>query len=241
MKLKIAALTASLGILFSGGTASAASWGTIASPTAASWGTIASPTAAHLSSSPVIYVENDSSVVPAADLEAAIPAFQTAISRDFAPVWGTDATFTTDPAAAATADMVIQLDDYPDCTGCAGYHWLDGNRPISYIGTAFPDDSWQLTFTHEAEEMLADPWVNRFAFFRNRFYLVEVADPIESGACAYKVDGVDISDFITPAWYGAVRGKKVDFTRCIKRPGQIARHGYVSWKNPDGTWGQAFA
>jgi hypothetical protein len=180
--------------------------------------------------------------VPQADVVAALPSFQTAISRDFARVWGTDATLTTDPAFAVTADMEIIVDDNaPDC-GCLGYHDVVGKRPVSYIyaetGAKY-NESWQLTFTHETFEMLVDPWVNRFANWNGRTWLVEVADQVESGFYAYTIDGVVISDFITPRWFSPNLRGPFDFTHGLKRAGQIGRHGYASyWLG--GAWGQVF-
>lgn len=216
-----------------------ASWGT------ASWGTgIASA-----SSLPVIYVSNSSTVVPQADVEAALPAFQTAVSRDLAKYWHIDAVLTTDPAQAASADMTLAVSDDADQPGALGYHdvGLDG-RPYGKVfartGAAY-NESWQLTFTHELFEMLVDPWINRFSIWNHRTWLVEVGDPCESGFYAYAINGVVISDFITPSWYGAGFGSgkskaPLDFTKKLKRAGQIGKHGYASYQKADGTWGQVF-
>jgi hypothetical protein len=190
-------------------------------------------------SSPVVLFENHSSVVSDAQLAAELPAYQIAISRDFAPVWGTDATLTTD--ATVPHDMVVNIEDNATIAGALGYHEVVAGIPQSFIfaeTSADYGEAESLVTTHELEEMLADPWTNRFAHWHNRDWLVEVADPVESGAFAYFVDGVAISDFITPAWYGGLRGPK-DFTRHLRRAGQIGRHGYASYW--DGTtWQQVF-
>lgn len=193
-------------------------------------------------SAPVVYVGNLSTVVPQADLEAALPAFQTAVTRDFAPVWGVNVTLTTDPAAASTAAMVVNVEDYSPVFGALGYHDVIGRRPTSRVfaatGASY-NESWQLTFTHELFEMLADPWINHFAIWNGRTWLVEVADQVESGFYAYTINGVVISDFVTPRWYNAKLRGPFDFTRKLKRAGQIGRHGYASyWAG--GGWQQVF-
>ena len=199
--------------------------------------------AAH-AAGPVVYVENDSTVVPSADVAAALPAFQTAVSRDLAASWGTDAWLTTDPAFAKSAAMVVKLEDDATCMGCLGYHTVEG-RPVSHVfartGAEY-GESWQLTFTHELFEMLVDPWVNHLALWGGRTWLVETADPCESGFYAYRIDGVVISDFITPRWYDRSLPGRFDFTGAFRRPGQIGRHGYASYRDPNawGGWGQVF-
>lgn len=192
-------------------------------------------------SSPVVYVSNESTVIPQEDVLRALPAFQVAVSRDLATWWGVDAQLTTDPSAAH--DMSVTITDDATCLGCLGYHDVIGNQPAGFVfarTSAYFHDSWQLVFTHELFEMLVDPWINRFAIWNKKTWLVEVADQVESGYYAYSIDGVVISDFILPGWFGGMKGNPVDFTHGLKKPGQIGRHGYGSWKNPDGTWGQAF-
>lgn len=191
----------------------------------------------------VVYVANLSKTVPQADIDAALPSFQTSVSRDLARYWGVDARLTTDPAAATSADMVVQVEDYADIPGALGYHDVIVGRPTSRVfaatGAAY-NESWQLTFSHELDEMLVDPWINRFALWNKKQWLVEVCDPPESGQFAYFIGGIPMSDFITPRWYDSKLKGPYDFTRHIKRPGQVLNKGYASWKNPDGTWGQVF-
>lgn len=213
-----------------------ASWGTIAS-----WGT----GTAEAATGPLVYVSNVSTTVPQADVDAALPAFQTAVSRDLAPAWGTDATLTTDPTLETSAQMVVEISDDANCVGCLGYHEVFGGKPTSYVfartGAEF-NESWQLTFSHELFEMLVDPWINRLAQWNGRNWLVEVCDPPESGLYAYFVDGVAISDFITPRWYDRTLRGPFDFTRHLKRAGQIGKHGYASYLDPSafGGWSQVF-
>src|SRR4249919_728666 len=179
--------------------------------------------------SPVVaYVGNHSAEVTNADIANSLPAFQTAVSRDFAPVWGTDAVLTTDPAAEQTANMLVYVNDEPDCWGCLGYHDVVLGRPTSYVFADLAEqyhDSWQLILTHELFEMLADPWINRYAIWSHRTWLVEVCDQVEDGYYAYRIGPVVISDFIFPKWFDSRLKGPVDFTHGLKRSGQIGRHG----------------
>ncbi len=189
---------------------------------------------------PTVLFTTDSVSVSQEQLDAALPDFQTAVSRDLAPWWGTDAVLTTDPSVPA--DMTVSITDDLKCFGCLGFHDTSNNHPSSYVGGALAElysSDWRLVATHELFEMLVDPWINRFASWNRRQYLVEVGDPVESGLYAYYVNDTPITDFILPGWYGAVRNQPVDFTHSLRRPGQIGRHGYVSWLTPSG-WKQSF-
>lgn len=190
---------------------------------------------AHAGTIPRVELFTTSSTVPRAELEAALPMFQTAVSRDLAPVWGTDAVlFVGDPAKPEPADMTVTIREAANCWSCLGYHWITAKRqPYALVFDVSTIDSWQLTLTHELFEMLVDPQANRTMTRNAKTWLVEVADPCESGFYAYFIDGVAISDFITPRWYDNSYPGPIDFTQSFSHPGQIGRHGYAAWY--DGT------
>ena len=61
-------------------------------------------------------------------------------------------------------------------------------------------------------------------------------------ANAYTVNGVLVSDFVTPEYYGhpmPVPGTAYSFTGAIMRPRDVADDGYVTWREPLGEWWQA--
>ena len=63
---------------------------------------------------------------------------------------------------------------------------------------------------------------------------VEVCDPCEANKYAYSVNGIAVSDFITPHFYDPVTtsAARYSFGGNIKRPRQILPGGYISWVNP---------
>lgn len=210
------------------------------------WGLVFLCLATGAKAAPVpVYVQNKSAAVTSAELVDAMPAFQAAVSEDFAPVWGTDCKLILGyPPKGA---MRIVLTDNVDVWGALGYHWVFTGAPTSKVFPQMSEDngvSWQLVFTHELFEMLADPWVNRASLSKRtalmppRWWLVEVADPVEDTAFTYTKPGisgtpVEISDFITPAWYGGA--PPYDFTGHVIRPLQILDGGYANyWMN--GRW-----
>jgi hypothetical protein len=90
--------------------------------------------------------------------------------------------------------------------------------------------------------MLADPWINWCAQGSDgRVYALEVCDAVEADALAYEIDGVLVSDFITPSWFEPAQADRMDFKRRISRPLQLASGGYISVLNPAGGWTQIAA
>ena len=62
-------------------------------------------------------------------------------------------------------------------------------------------------------------------------YLVEACDPCEDNSYAYTINGIEVSDFITPHFYDPLvtPGTRYSFTGAIKAPRQILPGGYISW------------
>jgi hypothetical protein len=203
--------------------------------TAGAWGSGAADAA-----QPILVV-NQSTLVTDEQIQDALPAFQLAVTRDFAPVWGTDATLTTDPA---TADAwTVTITDEPDVLFAAGYHYLDHGRPAAKV---FADSMpWQLVLTHELFEMLVDPWLNRSVRAHGKWWLVEVGDPVETRS--YQLPSasglpVSISDFVTPAWYRPGTRGPFDHNLHVKRPLQLLAGGYAAyWSELAGGWTGVFA
>ena len=77
--------------------------------------------------------------------------------------------------------------------------------------------------------MLADPWINWCAQGSDgRIYALEVCDAVEADRLGYEIDGVLVSDFITPSWFEPTHADRVDFKRRILKPLQLAEGGYIS-------------
>jgi hypothetical protein len=62
-------------------------------------------------------------------------------------------------------------------------------------------------------------------------YLVEACDPCEGDSYSYSIQGIAVSDFLTPRYYDpiATPGTRYSFTGAIKAPRQILPGGYISW------------
>ena len=170
-------------------------------------------------------------------------------TRDFAPIWNME---------GATVDPFPTLEDVPvgywpmivveDVQDAAGVHLDKDGQPFALIEMS---DSWSLTASHEALEMLADPWGNRLIPGRSIkpdqgrvAYLVEVCDPSEAAEFGYTVNDILVSDFYTPRFFDPTGSPstRYSFTGAITEPRTVLRGGYISWQDPvsDHWWQQTW-
>lgn len=150
---------------------------------------------------------------------------------------------TADPAVAAARSTVVwPMTVMAKSSYGLGVHLDTHGHPYAEISAT---DDWTITASHELVEMLVDPLgrklvtapsvdpADKGATVR---YLVEVADPVE--ALGYDIDGVSVSDFVTPSWYRPAGAAPYSFTRGASQPLRVLDGGYVSWIGLDGHWHQ---
>src|SRR5262245_41929410 len=170
-------------------------------------------------------------------------ALQKQASRDLAPIW----------EVSATVDAFATLEEVPDgywpmivmddigFAGAAGIHLDQDGQPFALI-TSSPDlDTWALTASHEACEMLVDPSGNRQVTGDSPkpgqarvSFVVEVCDPSEAADFGYTVNGILMSDFYTPHFFDPVSASSVrySYTGALEEPRQVLKGGYLSWLEP---------
>ncbi len=176
------------------------------------------------------------------DLLKVAAALQKQASRDLTPVWD----------ITATVDAFDKLEDVPlgywpmivkDDIGfdAGGIHLDKDNQPFALINASADLDTWSLTASHEALEMLVDPFGNKVMAGNSPkdgqgrvSFLVEVCDPSEAADFAYTVNGILVSDFYTPHFFDPVAAPSVrySFTGALSEPRQVVRGGYLSWQDP---------
>lgn len=163
-----------------------------------------------------VSVINASTVLTDDEVQAAVPAFQTQVRNDFAPVWGIDAdlTFVPQGSSPAPGSWWLVIFDNSDMPGALGYH--DVTNEGLPLGKVFAGTdlqlgfNWTITATHELLEMLADPEINLSVFVqssarRGIIYAYEVCDACEADEFGYDVGGTFVSDFVYPAWFETSR------------------------------------
>jgi len=182
-----------------------------------------------------------------ADLvHSAAAALNLQVTRDLPQFWPISATvmYLPNPKKVPAGVWPVQLvKTLPPDEG--GFHSDKHKQPYSKVIASKTDPTWTVDASHEILEMLVDPYGNRMQSSiaieivdgkiqdgTDQYgYLVEACDPCEDNSCAYTINGVAVSDFITPHFYDPILtpGTRYSFTGAIKGPRQILPGGYISW------------
>jgi hypothetical protein len=186
---------------------------------------------------------SESTQISKSDVSKVSAALQKQVTRDLVPIWD----------VSATVDAFEKLEDVPigywplivkddiNVRGAAGIHEDKDGQPFALITASSDLNTWSLTASHEAFEMLVDPSGNKVNAGDSPkkgqgrvSFLVEVCDPSEAADFGYSVNGIFVSDFYTPNYFDPVAapGVRYSFTGAITEPRQVLRGGYLSWKDP---------
>ena len=183
-------------------------------------------------------------------VHAAAAAINVQVMRDLTQFWDINATVRSLPDSSripAGVWPVLLVGHLPPGEG--GFHLDKHNQPYAKVIATSAADDWTVDASHEIIEMLVDPFGNRLQSSKSieivggkiqdgpgEFsYLVEACDPCEANEFAYSIQGVLVSDFLTPHFYDPVAsgGKTYSFRGNITAPRQILPGGYISWLNPE--------
>jgi len=181
-------------------------------------------------------------------MQAVASALAIQVTRDLTQFWNIQATVTYLPNAKkipASVWPVFLVKSLPPGEG--GFHMDKHNQPYAEVIASPGSDEWTIDASHETLEMLVDPNGNRLQASTSieiqngkivdgtgEFsYLVEACDPCEADNFGYGIQGVAVSDFLTPHFYDAkvTPGTRYSFTGAIEAPRQILPGGYISWVN----------
>lgn len=179
-------------------------------------------------------------------MQAAAAALNIQVTRDLPQFWNVQATVIYLPNAHKIPSgvwpvrLVAQLPP-----GEGGFHLDKHNQPYAKVIATPDDDTWTIDASHETLEMLVDPAGNRMQSSvaieivgndvqdgTGQFnYLVEACDPCEANNYGYSINGVLVSDFITPHFYDPTEasGTRYSFTGALTRPRQLLPGGYISF------------
>ena len=193
-------------------------------------------------------VDSTGSIDPAL-VQATAAALNIQVTRDLPQFWNVQATvlYLPDPtqiqAGVWPVFLVAQLPP-----GEGGFHTDQNNQPFAKVIASPDSPEWTIDASHEVLEMLVDPYGNRLQNSTSitivdgqiqddtsQFgYLVEACDPCEADQYAYGIQGIAVSDFITPNFYDPIvtPGTRYSFTGAIQGPRQILPGGYISWVDP---------
>jgi hypothetical protein len=192
-----------------------------------------------------------------ADLvQSVAAALNVQVTRDLTQFWNVQATvlFLANASKIPSGVWPVQLvKTLPPDEG--GFHLDKHNQPYAEVIASPDNDGWTIAASHETIEMLVDPSGNRLQSSRSMEivsgkiqdgtsefeYLVEACDPCEADSFAYSIQGVAVSDFLTPHFYdpAVTNGTRYSFTGAIAAPRQVLTGGYISFVNQStGDWQQ---
>lgn len=188
---------------------------------------------------PFVHIElvNRSTVISDAVLAAMVPAFNGQLGRDLCPIWNLRPTFVTlvptggTPSPTTWRLTVLDTSDQP---GALGYHLTAAGFPA---GEAFAKTdaaaglSLSCTISHEIAEMCCDPYISTAIQAGAQFWAQEVCDAVEADADGYVIDGVLVSNFVTPQYYQPDSSGPYDFRRLLTQPLTLRPGGYMSVLN----------
>ena len=154
------------------------------------------------------------------EVQRVIRAINKQIAEDFEPYWSFGARLRLEGNSSSTprkqspvdmrGDAILYLWDKTDVDDALGYH--DANNsgiPYSFVFTELAKqlgESWSVTLSHEALELIGDPQVNLLVQGphpadkkRIVFHWFEMCDAVQDES--YEVDGVEVSNFVLPLYF----------------------------------------
>lgn len=205
--------------------------------------------------------------VPIKEVERVAKALVRQLHRDVCPAWGLAPGVTLQVLDAPDenffgAGVQSAPTTWPEGTGLesspvilcdgemptfGGYH----TRTEAFVPYAavFVGAGWSLRASHELIEMFLNPQCDTYdegpipgSSGDMAGCLREVCGPCQHRAFAYAVDGVEVSDFVLPAWFGleVAQAKRFDHRKKISAPFELLLGGYATWRDAAGnifqTW-----
>jgi hypothetical protein len=182
-------------------------------------------------------------------MQAAAAALNVQVIRDLPQYWDVQASVRylpnpdTIPVGVWPVFLVPKLPP-----GEGGVHLDKKNQPYALVIGTPDNNDWTIDASHETLEMLVDPAGNRMQTSRaiqiagkgvqdaagEYQYVMEVCDPCQGNQYAYSIQGIAVSDFITPRFYDPVSaaGTRYSFGGNITRPREVLPGCYISFADP---------
>jgi hypothetical protein len=185
---------------------------------------------------PTIALISHSSVVSQSDVAGYVAPYQAYVDSWIAKYYPAIGAKIVAPQSgrAPTGAWIMYFLDGLNQPGAAGYHSDSHNKPVAYV------DSGQeplFTGSHELAEMLGDPSGNNTYVApspdpkdagKEVEILDELCDPCEDNSFGIEVEGVSLSDFITPK-FGNGASPPYDAAEKLTSAREVAVNGYISW------------
>ncbi len=184
---------------------------------------------------PIHVVVMNHSLLKHDEVQRMLPAFERQANHDLAEFWNVQRSkfeFVSAGPPPKGAWWLIFLNDTDQAADLAYHDLTNEGLPLSkvFVKTLLEDKaSVSVGATHEICEMLVDPWLTAsYQNARGTFWAAEVADPVEDDQYGYEIDGVLVTDFVTPSWFGYEHaGTTYDFKGHAKAAFEVLSAGYA--------------
>jgi hypothetical protein len=195
-----------------------------------------------------IAVINESTGIADGDVQSYLAAFAQQWNSDLIIVWPvlpSQLAFVPKGTAPGPAMWwVVFLDDSDQANALAYHDLTNDGLPISkvFVKTLQAEKaSISVGATHEICEMAVDPWLNSaYQDPQGTFWAGEVCDPVEADEYGYEINGVLVTDFVTPNWFAHKNAQgAIDFKGHAQSQFQVLSGGYAQkYDQPTSSWQQ---
>ncbi len=194
-----------------------------------------------------IVVINEATGIGDSEIQRMLPGFTKQWNGDLQRIWGVeDATFQFLPAGQAPpvdSWWVVFLDNSDDPRALAYHDLTNDGFPLSkvFVKTILADNAKvSVGATHEICEMAVDPWLNSaYQDPDGVFWAGEICDPVEDDQYGYMIEGILVTDFVTPNWFAHKNAQQdIDFKGHATAPFQVLTGGYAQKFDPTSGWQQ---
>jgi hypothetical protein len=198
-------------------------------------------------SMPQIAVINESTTAANRQIQAMLQALTSQWNVDLKSIWGVDsATFTflrNGQAPPGGAWWVVFLDDSDQADALAYHDLTNEGLPISkvFVRSILADNAiLSVGASHEICEMAVDPWLNSaYQDSNGVFWAGEICDPVEDDGYGYEINGIRVTDFVTPDWFVHLHtAGPVDFKQHASTAFHVPTGGYAQKFEPQQGWVQ---
>lgn len=192
-----------------------------------------------------IAVINKSTLITFDEFNRTTSSISTQVKRDFSPAWGLAATLfvpveerprmVRGPVAVKPAGWSITLYDSRKQAVEDGFVPEERSPQVAIYIEELQQAGlhWTVSFSAAVLEMLSDPFVNAMMQTVDGILGLDVCSPVSTDACAYRLNGVFLSDFVLPSWYSGTTGP-YSFKGNVAEPLALADGGYCwAW---NGAW-----
>lgn len=194
------------------------------------------------SAGPTVWIRNRTRLLTLAELSRMVSACHRQSVEQLCPAWARlpgAVRLLASGQRVPTGDYCLDVADISDVSGALGYHEeKPGDRVVGVVGVGTILDNGGSKFdgplsvssvlSHEVCETIINPQTSGWADSGQGWLVaLETCDPVQGDS--YKIDGVSVSDFVTPDFFSPVvtRGDRFDWMGVLKSPFEIAKGGYV--------------